>query len=209
MKIAVFGATGHTGQNILRDVLTAGHSASVLVRNPSKLPPGKYNLTIHLGDATDADNVEDTVFGQQAVISALGMGNTSAPGTMATAMQHIVAAMQANRVQRLVAVAGTGILLDSATGGLRVDAPSYPPQYRAYAEEHRRVYDVLQTSKLDWTLVCPPAMYDPEGEAPALRWEFDVLPEHGKRAAYAAVAQFSLAAITRTDSVRRRVGVAE
>ena len=66
MKIAIFGATGHTGQFILRDVLSAGHSASVLVRNPSKLPPGKYNMTIHLGDATDSDNVEDTIFGQQA-----------------------------------------------------------------------------------------------------------------------------------------------
>jgi putative NADH-flavin reductase len=209
MKIAIFGATGHTGHNILHDVLAAGHSAAVLVRNPSKLPPGKYNLTIHLGDATDADNVEDAVFGQGAVISALGLGNSSAPGTLATAMRNIVAAMQANRITRLVAVAGTGILLDPTTGGLRIDSPSYPPQYRAYAEEHRRVYEVLQTSSLDWTLVCPPAMYDPEGAAPALRWALDVLPEQGKRAAYAAVAQFSLAAVDRTDTVGRRVGVAE
>jgi putative NADH-flavin reductase len=210
MKIAIFGATGHTGHYVLRDALAAGHSASVLVRNPSKLPPGKYNLTIHLGDATDADNVEDAIFGQQAVISALGLGDSGAPGTMAKAMQNIVAGMQANGVQRLVAVAGAGILRDRNTGGLRIDAPAYPQQYRVYGEEHRRVYEVLQASNLDWTLICPPAMYEPAGETEAmLRWELDMMPEHGKQAAYAGVARFTLEALGRTDTVRRTVGVAE
>src|SRR5215211_6083026 len=116
MKIAIFGATGHTGQFILRDALSAGHSASLLVRNPSKLPPGKYNMTIHLGDTTDSDNVEDTVFGQQAVISALGLAADGRPGSVATATGKIIEAMQANQVKRIIAIAGAGILLDKDGG---------------------------------------------------------------------------------------------
>ena len=45
--------------------------------------------------------------------------------------------------------------------------------------------------------------------AGALRTEFDFLPEHGKRAAYAAVARLALTALTADQYVRRRVGVAE
>ena len=126
MKIAIFGATGHTGQFILRDALDAGHSASVLVRNPSRLPPGKYKLTIHLGDATDGDNVEDTIFGQEAVVSALGLAANARPGTIATAIGHIIGAMQSNRLRRIVVVAGAGILLDRKTGAMRIDVAHVP-----------------------------------------------------------------------------------
>ena len=41
----------------------------------AKLPPGVYRLTMHLGDVTDADAVEDTLFGQDAVLSTLGVGD--------------------------------------------------------------------------------------------------------------------------------------
>ncbi len=171
MKIAIFGATGHTGKFILRDALDAGHSASVLVRNPSRLPPGKYKLTIHLGDATDGDNVEDTIFGQEAVVSALGLdGKRTAGhgrhGDSATSSS----AMQSNRLRRIVVVAGAGILLDRKTGAMRIESPTYPEEYRVYGTEHRRVYEALAASNLDWTLICPPTMYDTEtGDAGELR----------------------------------------
>jgi putative NADH-flavin reductase len=211
MKIAIFGATGHTGRYILRDALSGGHSASVLVRNPSRLPPGKYNLTIHLGDATDSDNVEDTIFGQQAVIGALGLTPNGRPDSVSVATAHIINAMRANRLQRIIVIGGAGILLDRKTGQMRIDSPTYPEQYRPYAIEHRRVYEALQASELDWTLICPPTMYEAEAEANAneLRWELDTMPEHGKRAAFAAVARFALEALTAHEYIRRRVGVAE
>jgi uncharacterized protein len=210
MKIAIFGATGHTGKFILRDALDAGHSASVLVRNPSKLPPGKYKLTIHLGDATDGDNVDDTIFGQEAVVSALGLTANARPGTVATAIGRIIGAMQSSRLRRIVVIAGAGVLLDRKTGAMRIDSPTYPEEYRVYGMEHRRVYEALAASKLDWTLICPTTMYDTDTEdAGGLRWEFDYLPEHGKRAAYAAVARFALTTLTDDQYVGRRVGVAE
>jgi putative NADH-flavin reductase len=209
MKIAIFGATGRTGRNILQDALAAGHSASVLVRNPAKLPPGKYKLTIHLGDATDADNVEDAVFGQEAVISALGLGENGRPGTMAAAMDNIIRALQANHIRRIVAIAGAGILLNRKTGGLRIDSPTYPEQYRSYGLEHRRVLEALAASDLDWTLVCPPTMVDAGSEAAPLRHELDYLPQGGKQASYGAVAHFALDVLTAGGFSRRRVGVAE
>jgi putative NADH-flavin reductase len=214
MKIALFGATGHTGKFILREALASGHSVSVLVRNPSKLPPGKYGLTIHLGDALDADNVEDTVFGQGAVISALGLAPNGKSNTLSAATANIIMAMQANGLRRLVVVAGAGILVDRATGRMRLDAPGFPEQYRVFAEEHKRVYEALQASDLDWTLVCPPAMYDDDAEPSHdprldLRAEVDILPPQGKRAAYAAVGSFALGLVSSGQYIHRRVGVAE
>jgi putative NADH-flavin reductase len=214
MKIALFGATGQTGKFILREALMAGHHVSVLVRNPSKLPPGKYGLTIHLGDALDADNVEDTVFGQETVISALGQSPNGEPHSLSAATANIISAMQASGLRRLVVVGGAGILLDRETGSMRLDAPGFPEHYRVFALEHKRVYEALQASQLDWTLVCPPAMYEEEANTPheprgELRAEVDVLPQHGKRAAYAAVGSFALGLVSSGGHFHQRVGVAE
>jgi putative NADH-flavin reductase len=214
MKIALFGATGHTGKFILRDGLAAGHNVSVLVRNPTKLPPGKYGLTIHLGNALDPDNVDDAIFGQDTVISALGLSANDKADTLSAATANIIRAMQANGLRRLVVIGGAGILLDAKTGAMRVDAPGFPEQYRVFALEHKRVYEALQTSNLDWTLVCPPAMYDDDAnQSPDpsndLRAEVDILPPHGKRAAYAAVGSFALGLVSSGQYIHRRVGVAE
>ncbi len=208
MKIALLGATGRTGRYILRDALGAGHSVSVLVRNPAKLPPGKYKLTIHLGDATDADNVDDTIYGQEAVISALGLDANGKSGTVSSAIAHIIESMRANSVRRLVVISGAGILTDGKSGALRMEAPTYPPDYRVYAEEHLRVYQALQSSGLDWTLVCPLTMRD-EPPSAELRTEADQLPPHGKSATYAGVAQFALALLGGENYFHQRVGVAE
>ena len=208
MKIALFGATGRTGRYILEQALADGHRVTVLARNPSKLPPGKYSLTIQLGDVLDAAAVDDAVFGQDAVISALGLGASQQLDAFSRGVANIVAAMQANNVRRLVVIAGGGILLDRATGQMRVEAPTYPAAYRPFAEEHRRIFDLLQRTDLDWTLVCPTTMFD-EPATDAVRSAIDYLPEGGKRITYADAGRFAYRQLRDDSHLRQRVGIAE
>ena len=208
MKIAAFGVTGNTGRHVLGAALADGHAVSVLVRNPSKLPPGKYGLTIHLGDVTDADNVDDTVFGQEVVVSTLGLAAQGRTDTLSTGIGAIIQAMAAHRLKRLVVVAGAGILSDPKTGALRMESPSYPEQYRLYAQEHLRVWKQLEASALDWTLVCPLTMRDEEAAGP-LRTAAGELPAGGKTATYAGVGRFAYNLLGNNDFLRQRVGVAE
>ncbi|MFZ1628219.1 MAG: NAD(P)H-binding protein, partial [Anaerolineae bacterium] len=46
MKIAVFGATGGAGRQVVEQALAAGHQVSALARNPAKLALTNDNLTI-------------------------------------------------------------------------------------------------------------------------------------------------------------------
>lgn len=208
MKIAAFGATGNSGRHMLAAALADGHAVSVLVRNPSKLPPGKYGLTIHLGDVTDADSVDDTVFGQEVVVSTLGLPAQGRTDILSQGMARIIQAMTAHRLRRLVVVAGAGILADSKTGSLRMQSPAYPEQYRVYAQEHLRVWRQLEASALDWTLVCPLTMRDEEDAVP-LRTAIDQLPAGGKTATFAGVGRFAYHLLGSSDFLRQRVGVAE
>ena len=51
MKIAIFGASGMVGQDILNEALARGHQVTAIVRSPSKLTVQHANLTVQAGKA--------------------------------------------------------------------------------------------------------------------------------------------------------------
>lgn len=132
MKIALFGATGRTGRHILHAALLDGQQVSVLVRNPAKLTPDRDQVTLFLGDALDAEMVAYSMRECDVVGSALGLADNVEPDALSLATANIVNAMQDNGIQRLVVVAGAGILQDRQGERLRMEAPdliSTPPIY--------------------------------------------------------------------------------
>ena len=184
------------------------HAVAVLARNPSKLPPGKYQLTIHLGDATDADAVDDTIFGREIVVSALGLANNTRSDALSTGVANIVAAMRAHKLSRLIVVAGAGILQDRSADRLRMDAPDFNAALLPYAQEHRRIYDLLRDTDLHWTLVCPTYMREEPATGQA-RVEVDYLPTSAKSVTFQDVARFTYGLAGNLDYDRQRVGIAE
>jgi uncharacterized protein YbjT (DUF2867 family) len=70
--VAVFGATGKIGRHVVDQLLSAGHTVTAYVRNPSKLAISHPNLTVVEGELDDRAGVARAVDGADAVISALG-----------------------------------------------------------------------------------------------------------------------------------------
>ena len=72
MNLAVFGATGGVGREVVTQALDRGDHVTAYVRNPAKLDLAHPDLTVTGGDLTDAGAVQRAVHGADAVISALG-----------------------------------------------------------------------------------------------------------------------------------------
>lgn len=103
MKIALFGATGALGQECLSQALDAGHEVSVLVRTPSKLPESaRPRIRVVEGNALDAQCVEATLEGAEAVLFAIGVDRDSPEDLCTDATRHILTAMPRLGVRRLV-----------------------------------------------------------------------------------------------------------
>lgn len=109
MKIVVFGATGGTGTEIVRQALAAGHQVTAFVRDPAKLNLQHDNLSLFQGDVMDAVAVDKAIAGHEAVISALGPTRPPVAGMMETAARNIVDAMRKHGVRRLIATTGAGV----------------------------------------------------------------------------------------------------
>jgi putative NADH-flavin reductase len=208
LKIALFGATGRTGHHILHAAVADGHQINVLVRNPSKMVITHEEVVLFLGDALDEEMVEYTMRECDVVASALGLNDNQQPEALSRSTANIVAGMENLGLQRLVVVGGAGILRVGAGDHLRMDQPDFAPAYLPYALEHLRIFELLKQSRLDWTLLCPPALHDQAAHAP-LRAEVDFLPSGGEFATYAAVGRLAYELLSTLDYNQQRVGIAE
>jgi putative NADH-flavin reductase len=71
-KIAVFGATGETGKQIVEQALQAEYEVVAYARNPSKLNVSNEHLTVIQGELSDVALVKTALRGTSAVLSTLG-----------------------------------------------------------------------------------------------------------------------------------------
>ncbi|MBI1277529.1 MAG: NAD(P)H-binding protein [Anaerolineaceae bacterium] len=71
MNIVVFGSTGGTGKEIVKQALHAGHHVRAAARTPSKMTVTHPNLQVFQADLYDLESVTKAVAGTDAVLSAV------------------------------------------------------------------------------------------------------------------------------------------
>lgn len=204
MRIAVLGATGRVGGQIVEYALRDGHEVSALVRDRGKIVP-REGLTVIEGNVLNEPDVRLALAKADVVISAL---NTDGKDTLSESMPTILTAMREAGIGRIVTI-GTAGILQSRTEPDRLRYESNESRRRSTraAEEHRRVYELLQASDREWTIVCP--TYLPDGEyLGEYRVERDYLPEGGKEISVADTAEFAYRQIEDRGYAKARVGIA-
>jgi len=160
MKLAIFGATGKTGIELVKQALEQGHTVTAFVRDPARLAIVDENLTFVTGDIFDAVIVGKAVEGQDAVICALGAGSDLKKTTIrATGTINIISGMQKHNVKRLMVVTamGTG---DSWSRLSLVNKFFYATLLKSSREDHESQEIAVKESGLDWTIIRPSGLTD-------------------------------------------------
>ena len=75
MKVALIGATGFVGSQLLNEALSRGHEVTAIVRRPERLPE-HANLTAKQADIMDVDALAALLPGHEAVIAAFNPDRT-------------------------------------------------------------------------------------------------------------------------------------
>ena len=153
-KIALIGATGRAGSQLLEEALRRGHSVTAIARDTSKLSPRPGVVSKNV-DVLDATALQAAVAGHDLVISAAHFATIPASA--------VIGPVQAAGVKRLLVVGGAGSLL-LPDGSRVIDAPDFPAEYKAEASAGAVFLDTLrQEQELDWTFLSPSALFV-EGE---------------------------------------------
>lgn len=153
-KIAIIGATGRAGSQLLEEALRRGHQVTAIARDPSRLQ-GRAGVTPVALDVTQGDGLVQALSGHDVVLSAAHFA-TVAP-------QQIIEPVKRAGVKRLLVVGGAGSLL-LPSGQRVIDSPDFPEAYKAEASAGSVFLDTLrQEHALDWTFLSPSAEFV-EGE---------------------------------------------
>jgi putative NADH-flavin reductase len=159
MKIAIFGATGGTGRELLNQALELGHEVTAFVRNPAALAITHPRLTLVQGDVLDPVKVEAAVAGQDAILNALGMKLGTPTPVTSQGTQNIVAAMQTFGVRRLVTQSALPV---AVIEGNPHELPlifriilSLATPMKAIFRDKVLQEQIIRRSSLDWIIVRP------------------------------------------------------
>jgi len=162
MKIALFGATGATGKYLIEEALGLGHQVLIYGRNASQIGLKNENATLVDGQIHDRPAVAKVLQDVDAVISALGPGYKSPPGTViAKGIENIIAGMKQTGVKRLVQVSTASAPDENdGLGKMKVIIFLFSLLARNSYNDVRAMAKAIRESGLDWTMVRVPALYD-------------------------------------------------
>jgi putative NADH-flavin reductase len=162
MRIAVFGASGRTGKQVVEQALAAGHDVIAFARTPAKLGIEHAHLTVVQGDVQNKAQVSQAIAGVDAVISALGPTENKPDYQVTAGTENIIAAMHEQGVRRLVISAGAGVSDPNDTPKLMNHVIGLLLQVvaRHVYEDMKRTVDIVRSSGLDWVVVRAPMLTD-------------------------------------------------
>lgn len=209
MKIIIFGATGMVGKELVQQALFNNHQVKAFGRNvftTDFLQQDKDNLELVQGALFDEGEVYDALKGCDAVISAIGGGTDTGDKTRSLGMKNIIKQMDKAGVKRIVALGGLGVL-NAVDSGLLIDQDDYPEKYKAVGFEHKKAYEMLNESDLQWTFVCSPDIIS-AGPTGNFVTNADYPPEQNNYKINAGdLALFMLNELEKNEYVHHRVGI--
>ena len=108
-KIALFGATGQTGQKFLEVAINHGYEIKTLVRDRTKIKNSSPKLTVFEGDVLNQQDVNKVIEGTDIVVSLFGHVKGSPEWLQTDGTKNIISAMQKYSVERIISLSGGGL----------------------------------------------------------------------------------------------------
>jgi putative NADH-flavin reductase len=182
MRLAVIGASGGIGRQLVRQAVDAGHEVTAVVRDSpgaaaairewevagpaavrvgaARLPAGRVRVVPVEG--LEAGELVDALTGRDAVLSALGpQGRNADPTVNSRGIRATIEAMRTAGTRRVVAVSAAPV--GPAYGPLPYRAVVRPLLWRFFRAHYADLVlmeRLLRESGLDWTVVRPPLLSD-------------------------------------------------
>jgi putative NADH-flavin reductase len=155
MNLLIFGATGPTGQQLLRQALAQGHQVTAFARSPSAIGFQHPLLRPVPGNILDIASIDLAMAAQDAVLSALGIKKVMKNTILSDGTRNILGVMNSHGVRRFICETSLGV----------GDSKNDPGQTFAWKVTSVLLKNIfadkeiqehyIKESNLDWTIVRP------------------------------------------------------
>lgn len=174
MRVLVTGGTGFVGAHTVKELVDAGHSVKLLVRDPARIEPALGPLGVSgpdfvTGDVTDAEAVARALEGCEAVIHGASVYSNDPRRSKEIAATNLAGAkaVLGQAVERgldpIVHVSSIVALLPAPERVIREDGPvgSGAPPYATSKQEQERYARDLQDQGAPVVITYPGSVWGP------------------------------------------------
>ncbi len=155
MKIALIGATGFVGSNILNESANRNHEVTAIARNPKESELANVNFV--KADIFNTEELSEILKNHDVVLSAYNPGwtNPNIYDDFIAGSNAIVEGVKKSGVNRYITIGGAGSLF-VAPNLQAVDTPDFPKEIYPGASAARDFLNTLKEEKeLDWAFFSP------------------------------------------------------
>lgn len=193
MKVALIGASGNIGSQILREATARGHTVTGIARHPEKVvaAPG---ATAVRGDISEPDKLANVLRGHEAIISSVRFRMFKP--------EQLLTAVKDSGTKRLIMVGGAGTL-EVRPGVALLDTPEFPAAAKEEAEAGRAALNTLRRENaLDWTFLSPSAVIAPGERTGTFRLGGDQLLVDSDGKSRISIPDFAIALVDELENPR-------
>ena len=154
-KVAVIGATGFVGTQVVKELANRRYSVEAIVRDISKVSENA-NVTAKSVNVNNTDELAEALQGNDAVINTFNAGwtNPNLYNDFLNGSRNIEKAVEKSGVKRFITVGGAGSLF--IDGNQIVDGSDFPADIKPGALAARDyLNEIKQNETLDWTFFSP------------------------------------------------------
>ena len=161
MRLTVFGASGATGKEIVRQAAADGNAVTAAVRNPGEVAFDDPNVQVAQCDVTVPEEVERAVDGSEAVLSALGTRALNAQTHVySQGSENILHAMQNAGVRRFIGISAMPVGEPENVLERYVFFPLLYGFFGPAYDDMKRMEAIVEASDCEWTIFRPARLVD-------------------------------------------------
>jgi putative NADH-flavin reductase len=161
-RLAVIGANGGVGRQVVELALKQGHFVTAILRDPAKLQLQHSRLELRQGDIMHPETITESLRGKDAVISAIGKNSLKPTTLYSEGNKNLLKAMEMGGVKRVFFISASGLEVNpthSLWVRLLTTLVLQKLLKNMYADLHR-MEDLVKASNMDWTIMRPPQLTD-------------------------------------------------
>lgn len=201
MKVALIGASGNIGSQILEELVARGHHVTAIARHIDKIP-AKPHVTAVVGDLSATPALAKILHGHDAIVSAVRFKSFRPP--------EMLDAIKASGVKRFLMVGGAGSL-EVKPGVALIDTPEFPAASKEEASAGSAMLKSLRwENNIDWTFLSPSALIQPGERTGKFRLGGDQLLVGSDGKSRISISDFAIAMVDELEQhkhVRKRFTV--
>lgn len=159
MRITVLGANGRIGKCLVLEALRRGYEVTAYVRKMNSVDINHQNLSVVIGELTDAKQLKEAINGRDAVVSAVGpklsMKRNVIDLPISEGHEVIIQVMKECAVKRFITLGTPTVRSKEDVKQLATILPGamakilFPTGYA----EMKNIEVLIKNSDLDWTIV--------------------------------------------------------